>query len=120
MSREQIIQAVHAFLGSYPAQSEGDIQKRADLFAQDVVFEDPVGAPPLVGKGALTEFFRNAVASGWVIHMSSDRVVVCGNEAVSLTKASWGLAGSEPAKVSVVHTFAFDDVGRIKTPARVL
>jgi ketosteroid isomerase-like protein len=111
--REQVIDSIRAFLGSYPARSSADIDRRTALFAEQVVFEDPVGAAPLVGTAALRQFFEGAVAAGWIIHMAPRRIVVCGNEAVSLTAARWGLAGETPAEVEIVHTFAFDDAGRI-------
>ncbi|HWI10633.1 MAG TPA: nuclear transport factor 2 family protein [Burkholderiaceae bacterium] len=110
--RDRIVHAIQAFLASYPARGEADIQARAELFADDAVFEDPVGAKPLVGKQALVDFFRAAFAAGWVIRMKSDRIVVCGNEAVSLTQGEWGLPGTEPAKVFIVHTFAFNAEGK--------
>ncbi|WP_432015337.1 nuclear transport factor 2 family protein [Streptomyces cucumeris] len=33
----------------------GDVEAVLELFSDDIVFEDPVGAPPLVGKDALRE-----------------------------------------------------------------
>ena len=35
------------------------------LFADDVHFEDPVGAPPVLGKANLETFFRDTIGSGW-------------------------------------------------------
>ncbi|MBL1102602.1 nuclear transport factor 2 family protein [Streptomyces coffeae] len=33
----------------------GDVEAVLELFSDDILFEDPVGAPPLVGKDALRE-----------------------------------------------------------------
>ncbi|MCQ6252286.1 nuclear transport factor 2 family protein [Streptomyces solisilvae] len=33
----------------------GDVEAVLDLFSDDIVFEDPVGAPPLIGKDALRQ-----------------------------------------------------------------
>jgi steroid delta-isomerase len=115
VERNQMIDVIRTFFKSYPAKDDTDIECRTALFADDVVFEDPVGAPPVVGKPALRKFFKDAVSSGWIIYMASERIVVCGQEAVSLTDASWGLAGQEPARVKIVHTFGFDDDGRISS-----
>jgi steroid delta-isomerase len=41
--------------------NEGDVEGALELFADDVVFEDPVGKPPLVGKEALRRHFELAV-----------------------------------------------------------
>ncbi|WP_413104731.1 nuclear transport factor 2 family protein [Streptomyces sp. Inha503] len=35
--------------------NEGDVEAVLELFSDDIVFEDPVGAPPLIGKDALRE-----------------------------------------------------------------
>lgn len=111
--RERIVETIRTFFASYPATSPADIDRRTALFAEGAVFEDPVGATPLVGPAALRQFFEGAVAAGWVIHMVPQRIIVCGGEAVSLTKASWGVAGETPAQVEIVHTFAFDDAGKM-------
>jgi steroid delta-isomerase len=41
--------------------NDGDVEGALELFADDVVFEDPVGKPPLVGKAALRRHFELAV-----------------------------------------------------------
>ncbi|MFI2028178.1 nuclear transport factor 2 family protein [Streptomyces buecherae] len=33
--------------------NDGDVEAVLELFSDDIVFEDPVGAPPLIGKEAL-------------------------------------------------------------------
>jgi steroid delta-isomerase len=115
VERSHIVKTLRTLFQSYPARVDADIDRRAALFAEGVVFEDPVGADPIVGKAALRKFFKDTVDAGWVIHMASQRIVVCGQEAISLTNASWGLAGQEPARVEMVHTFVFDDDGRIRS-----
>lgn len=42
----------------------GDAAALAALFADDAVIEDPVGTPPIQGRAAVEEFYRNAVAAG--------------------------------------------------------
>lgn len=113
VARDTIETAIHAFLGSYPAQNLDDVAKRAALFADDVIFEDPVGATPVHGKTALIEFFKGPLNAGMIINMRSEKIIVSGNEAISLTKASWGMAGQEPARVQIVHNFALNAAGKI-------
>lgn len=113
--RQQMVVAIETFLGSYPARSDADIDRRLALFAADAKLEDPVGAPPHMGQAGLRAFFEGAVADGWIIHMKSERILASGSEGISLTRASWGKAGTEPAKVFIVHNFIFDANGKIKT-----
>ncbi|MER5782841.1 nuclear transport factor 2 family protein [Streptomyces mobaraensis] len=42
----------------------GDIEGVLDLFADDIVFEDPVGRPPMVGKEDLRRHLELAVSCG--------------------------------------------------------
>lgn len=42
----------------------GDIDGVLDLFTDDIVFEDPVGQPPMVGKEALRRHLELAVECG--------------------------------------------------------
>ncbi|MEU5274456.1 nuclear transport factor 2 family protein [Streptomyces hygroscopicus] len=40
----------------------GDVEAVLELFSDDIVFEDPVGAPPLIGKDALREHIAWSIA----------------------------------------------------------
>ena len=51
-SREAVEQAVLSFLNSYPAMSEADAERRADLLSEDVVFEDQ-GVKVVVNRESL-------------------------------------------------------------------
>lgn len=113
VDRATIEKAIHAFFASYPARSDDDVTKRAALFADDAMLEDPVGATPVVGKAGLLEFFKGPMLAGMIIHMQSERIIVSGNEAISFTKASWGMDGTEPARVQIVHNFVLDAAGKI-------
>lgn len=111
--REELVANIRSFFASYPAASPDDAAARAELFGEESVFEDPVGSAPIRGKGALAKFFSDTVAGGWQIHMSPKRIVVCADEAVSLTEATWGLPNEEPAQVEIIHFFRFDESGKI-------
>ncbi|QXJ26134.1 nuclear transport factor 2 family protein [Actinomadura graeca] len=60
----------------------GDIDGVLDLFGDDIVFEDPVGRPPLIGKDALREHIALAVGArahetpGPPVTSMDDRLVV--------------------------------------------
>jgi ketosteroid isomerase-like protein len=110
LTRQQVETAIKIFLASYAAK---DAETRIALFADDIVFEDPVGAAPVRSKPNLGEFFLATIASGWDIAMESERIIKSGNEAVSFTRAQWGLPGTEPARLLLVQNFAFDGAGKI-------
>jgi ketosteroid isomerase-like protein len=114
LARADMEKAIHAFLATYPAKSMDDVARRLALFVDDAVFEDPVGGVPMRGKGELTEFFKGALSVGIVINMRSEKIIVCGNEAISFTQASWGPEGVPPARYRIVHNFIFDNGGRIR------
>jgi steroid delta-isomerase len=114
VARADIEKAIHGFLATYPARSMDDVARRLALFVEDAVFEDPVGGVPMRGKAELTEFFKGAMSVGIVIHMQSEQIIVCNNEAISFTQASWGPEGVPPARYRIVHNFIFDNTGKIR------
>jgi steroid delta-isomerase len=110
VTREHVETSVRAFLASYGAK---DVDTRISLFADDVSFEDPVGAEPVRGKADLDAFFRATIANGWNISMQAEKIIKSGNEALSFTNAKWGVEGTEPAKLTLVQNFVFDPAGKI-------
>jgi len=110
VTRGHVEHAIKTFLASYAAR---DVDTRIALFADGIVFEDPVGAEPVRGRDNLRQFFRATIDSGWNIAMASEKIVKSGNEALSVTKASWGVPGTEPARLTLIQNFAFDDAGKI-------
>ncbi|HSB95643.1 MAG TPA: nuclear transport factor 2 family protein [Spongiibacteraceae bacterium] len=113
LTRAAIEQGVHAFLATYPAKSMDDVTRRLALFIDNAVFEDPVGGVPIRGKAELTEFFKGALSVGIIINMRSEKIIVCGSEAISFTQASWGPEGAPPMRYQIVHNFIFDASGKI-------
>ncbi|MGI9294413.1 MAG: nuclear transport factor 2 family protein [Pseudomonadales bacterium] len=111
--RETIRAAIQAYLDSYPAADFAAADKRAELFADDLVLEDPVGATPITNKAGLLAFFQGPVTYGIIIRMKTNKIVISGDEAISLTSASWGQEGEEPARVDIIHHFAFNEAGEI-------
>ena len=110
LARGRVEKSIRTFLSTYAAK---DVETRGALFGDQVVFEDPVGAEPIRGKDRLLAFFDATVGSGWDIAMESEKIIKSGNEALSVTKAQWGLAGTEPARLTLIQHFAFDDAGKI-------
>ena len=111
MSDQTKIAAIETFLASYKVK---DVATRIALFADDISFEDPVGTRPLVGKAAMNEYFVATVASGWDIDLVPKKIMVNGNEAVSITEATAGVGGNPPVTSTIVQIFVFDTAGKFK------
>ncbi len=103
--------AVETFLASYKVK---DVATRIALFADDISFEDPVGTPPIVGRAAMNDYFVATVASGWDIDLVPKKIMVNGDEAVSITEATAGVGGNLPVTSIIVQIFVFDDAGKFK------
>jgi steroid delta-isomerase len=111
MSIQAKTASVEKFLASYKVK---DVETRIALFADDISFEDPVGTPPMVGLKAMHDYFVATVASGWDIDLVPKKIMVNGNEAVSITEASAGVGGAPPHISTIVQIFVFDDAGKFK------
>jgi steroid delta-isomerase len=102
---------IETFLASYKVK---DVATRIALFADDIVFEDPIGTPPIVGKAAMNDYFVATVASGWDIDLVPQKIFVNGNEAASITQVTAGVGGAPPHSSTIVQQFVFDDAGKFK------
>ncbi len=58
-----------------------DQQAWSALFADEVVFEDPVGAPPKPGPEAIRETWERSQTPGRVWRLIPTRIIACGSEA---------------------------------------
>jgi ketosteroid isomerase-like protein len=111
LQRALIEQKVRSFQATYAAK---DWQGRAALLSEDVVFEDTVGVPPpAIGRAAAEAYFKSVIAYGWDIRMEPEKIAVMGDEAFVLTRAAWGAAGDEPARLHLFHNFKFNRRGEI-------
>jgi steroid delta-isomerase len=68
--------------------NDGDVQGVLDLFGDDVVFEDPVGKPPIVGKDALRRHIEFAVKCGVRERMGTPVTSMDGRYVVTPTKVT--------------------------------
>jgi steroid delta-isomerase len=112
MSNQSKTATIETFLASYAVK---DVTTRIALFADDISFEDPVGTPPMVGRAAMNEYFIATVASGWDITLVPKKIMVNGDEAVSITEATAGVGDNPPVTSTIVQVFGFDEAGKIKT-----
>ncbi|GAB2845718.1 hypothetical protein GCM10027277_12340 [Pseudoduganella ginsengisoli] len=107
----QVEAGVRAYLHSWHS---GDAMARANLFADDVVLEDPVGAAPVVGKAALLAFWARAEGPHAKFEPELVRLTVCGDEAVAVFNLHVEFAGAGKATLRIIDNFQFDGQGKIR------
>jgi steroid delta-isomerase len=110
LSRDHMEQAARAYLVSY---LNADIDGRARLFAEDAVFEDPVGAKPLRGIAEIVKFWEGAKDIRWWAAHDVRRVVVSGNEVMLHFVSTMKVPGLETARMEVFEVQVFNDAGKI-------
>jgi steroid delta-isomerase len=64
------------------------------LFADEVVFEDPVGAPPKHGPEAVRESWERSLTPGREWHLVATRIIACGSEAAVVMRNEGDLHGT--------------------------
>jgi steroid delta-isomerase len=70
-----------------------DREKWSRIFADDVVFEDPVGAPPKLGREAIRDTWERSLTPGREWRLVADRIVACGSEAAVVMRNEGNLHG---------------------------
>jgi predicted ester cyclase len=110
---EQVKTTVESYVNAFAACDPGALLV---LFADDAVLAAPVGAPPIVGKSALTTWFENLLSSFEAIDFTVEDMFVAGNEAALV----FSLAMSREAKVVTIRgvdVFSIDGQGKIASLA---
>jgi len=111
LDRAAVERIVQTYLGSY---ADDDIVGRANLFADDVIAEEPVGGTPIVGLDALIAFWRGVNEAGWRTRNNLERLVVNGNEAFLQFHSILSVPGQGTVTLDVFETLAFDEQGKIR------
>jgi ketosteroid isomerase-like protein len=70
-----------------------DQQAWSALFADEVVFEDPVGAPPKRGPEAVRASWERSLTAGREWRLVATRIVACGDEAAVVMRNEGNLHG---------------------------
>lgn len=111
VTRGHVERVVRAYLDSY---ANADIAGRVTLFAENVVAEEPVGHPPIVGRDALVAFWEGSRDGGWTVTNTLKKLVVNGNEAVVVFQSTLSVPDQGSATVDIYETLEFNDEGLIK------
>jgi SnoaL-like domain len=109
--RAAIIAAIETYCR---VQSEKDRDGWAALFAEDVFHEDPVGIHQQTrGKVHVVGPFWASIVRNEVKIWLTDKIIVCGNEALAIMTCEIGPADNRRRLTPVVDLFVFADDGRI-------
>ena len=82
------------------------------LYADDVVFEDPVGKAPKVGRSAAEGSWDNSLRPGREWTLVPERIVTGGQEAVVLMRNE-GLVDGVAEVVNSIEIWKVDDAGKV-------
>lgn len=101
--------AVRAHVDSWNAM---DRSRWMGLFSPNMVFEDPVGAPPKIGIDAVHKTWDRSFTTGrrWTLH--PQQIVAAGNEAAVVMR-NVGRLGDKMVEVRSIEIYSVDDSGAI-------
>ncbi len=112
MSPEIVSKAVKAYFAAIRAMDE---QAWVNTFAEDAISYDPVGAPPIIGRQRLTEFFQTMTAAFKEVGLTEDEVFIAGNgAAVKWTGRGVSKQGHK-AHFEGIDVFEVNEAGKIQT-----
>ena len=99
------------------AWTTNDRELLLSLFAEDAVWEDPVGAPPFVGHEGVGRFwdFAHQDASRQMVPRP-EQIIACGNEGILRFVMQVRIPDqNQGLDLHVVDHFVLNDAGRIQT-----
>jgi len=112
MSPEVVSKAVKAYFEGLRAM---DIPAILNIFAEDAIDYDPVGAPPIVGHQKLGEFFQTITAAFKEVGLTEDEVFIAGNgAAVKWTGRGISKQGKK-VHFEGIDVFEVNEAGKIQT-----
>ena len=104
--------AVAAVRAHVDAWNTMDRERWVGLFSPDVVFEDPVGAPPKVGVDAVHKTWDRSFTPGRRWTLRPRQIVAGGNEA-AVVMHNVGELGDQHVEVNSIEIFTTDHRGLI-------
>ena len=81
-------------------------------FADDVIFHDPVSAPPKHGRAAAERSWDNSFSNGQKWTLVLTQCVVCGDEA-AITLDNHGVVNGQAFTMRGIEVWKVDDSGRV-------
>ena len=112
--RKAIGRRTRAAIEAYvEAWRTGDRDALLAVFAEDAIWEDPVGTPPWRGREGVGRFWDQAHGGGATLTPKVQRVIVCGHEGMLLFRMIVRTAEGGGMGIDVCDHMQVDDAGRI-------
>jgi steroid delta-isomerase len=108
VSESQMREAVLGYIDGFARQ---DAEALTRLFAEDATIEDPIGAPPLVGREAIRAFYQRICAGGARLTLTGP-IRATGRHAAFPFQSKVTYKGVA-CTIDIIDVFRFDDEGRI-------
>jgi ketosteroid isomerase-like protein len=109
-SREAIESALHTYVSSWET---GAVDERLDLFADDIVMEDPATVVRASNKAELEVFLRAGIPPDWRLSFAFIRSVVVGDEAILTYQSTLTTGTNPPAQLLINSHVCFNHEGKI-------
>jgi steroid Delta-isomerase len=107
--RDVMVKAIETYCR---AEVEQNKAMWMDLFAEEIVHEDPVNVVTRRGLGELESLWA-LIAAGKTNLWLTDDVIVCGHEAIALMACETGPADARRRTGPIVDLFVFNEAGKI-------
>ncbi len=86
----------------------------AALYAEDATVEDPAGSEPLVGREAIRNFYRAAIARVQpTVALTGPVRILADGRAGAAPLQSRGVRDGRTVTLDIIDVFTFDDDGRV-------
>lgn len=109
MPTEQTMrQAMQAYIDLFNVSDAAGI---AELYAEDATVEDPVGTELKVGKAAIADFYKMAVATGAKLKLAAPIRASHGNSAAMAFEVELNMPQGR-AVIRVIDVMTFNDAGK--------
>lgn len=111
IEESQMRNAMQAYIDAF---NRKDLAGIVDLYADDAVVVDPVGAPPKKGRAEIERFYRDSLETGAELTLSAPIRTSHGNAAAMAFEVALNLPEG-PAIIHVIDVMTFDPDGRFAT-----
>jgi steroid delta-isomerase len=91
-----------------------DRQALLDVFAEDAVWEDPVGTPPWRGHAGVGAFWDRAHGGGATLTPKVTRIIVCGREGILVFRMIVRTGDGGGMGLDVCDHMQVNDAGKIQ------
>ena len=109
-SREWIESVLRTYVDSW---ANGAVETRLDLFADDIVMEDPATVLRASNKVELSQFFRAGIPADWQLSFAFIRCAIVGDEAILTYQSTLSTGTNSAAQLLINSHLVFNQEGKI-------